>query len=97
MNIIWKIENLIYRQSDGYVTAANVKVYVDDEIGNDFITLSCAWPDGELETPYEQLTENQVMNWVFASCDKEAIEASLISQFTKAPKLNVGLPWTTPQ
>lgn len=95
MNIVWKIEKLNSRESDGYVTAANVKVYVDDEIGNDFITLSCSWPNGQIETPYAQLTENQVMNWVFQSVDKEAVEASLISQLTKAPKLNVGLPWTT--
>jgi hypothetical protein len=93
MNIVWKIEKLNSRKSDGYVISANVKVYIDDEIGNDFITLACSWPNGEIETPYAQLTENQVMNWVFASCDKQAIEASLISQLTKSPTLNVGLPW----
>jgi hypothetical protein len=97
MNIVWKIENLTHRDSDGYVTTANVKVYVDDGIGNDFIILACSWPNGELETPYAQLTENQVMNWVFQTVDKEAVEASLISKLTKAPKLNVGLPWTTSQ
>lgn len=93
MKITWKIENLNYRKSDGYVTTANVKVYVDDEIGNDFITLACSWPNGELQTPYEQLTDSQIMDWVLQSVDKEAVEASLISQLTKVPALNVGLPW----
>lgn len=93
MKIAWKIENLNYRKSDGYVTTANVKVYVDDEIGNDFITLACSWPNGELQTPYEQLTDSQIMDWVLQSVDKEAVEASLISQLTKVPALNVGLPW----
>ena len=93
MKIAWKIENLNYRKSDGYVTTANVKVYVDDEIGNDFITLACSWPNGELQTPYEQLTDSQIMDWVLQSVDKEAVEASLISQLTKVPTLNVGLPW----
>jgi len=97
MDIVWKIEKLNSRESDGYVTSANVKVYVDDSIGNNFITLACSWPHGEMSTPYEQLTETKIMNWVFASCDKEAIESSLVSQLTKAPKLNVGLPWTTLQ
>jgi hypothetical protein len=97
MNIVWKIEKLNSRESDGYVTSANVKVYVDDGIGNNSIELACSWPNGEMSTPYEQLTENQVLSWVFASCDKEAIESSLVSQLTKAPKLNVGLPWTTLQ
>lgn len=93
MNIVWKIENLIHRQSDGYVTSANVKVYVDDEVVINFITLSCSWPNGQIETPYAQLTENQVMDWVFQSVDKETIEASLISQLTKSLTVNVGLPW----
>jgi|APFre7841882654_1041346.scaffolds.fasta_scaffold760462_1 hypothetical protein len=93
MKIAWKIENLNYRKSDGYVTTANVKVYVDDEIGNDFITLACSWPNGELQTPYAQLTDSQIMDWVLQSVDKEAVEASLISQLTKVPTLNVGLPW----
>lgn len=97
MNIVWKIEKLNSRESDGYVTVANVKVYVDDEINNDFITLACSWPDGKIETPYAQLTESQVINWVFQSVDKQATEESLISQLTKAPKLNIGLPWTTLQ
>ena len=93
MKIAWKIENLNYRKSDGYVTTANVKVYVDDEIGNDFITLACSWPNGELQTPYAQLTDSKIMDWVLQSVDKEAVEASMISQLTKVPTLNVGLPW----
>ena len=93
MKIAWKIENLNYRKFDGYVTTANVKVYVDDEIGNDFITLACSWPNGELQTPYEQLTDSQIMDLVLQSVDKEAVEASLISQLAKVPALNVGLPW----
>jgi hypothetical protein len=93
MNIVWKIEKLNSRESDGYVTSANVKVYVDDGIGNNFITLACSWPNGEMSTPYDQLTETQVMNWVFASCDKEAIESSLILQPTKPEKVVSGLPW----
>jgi hypothetical protein len=93
MNIVWKIEKLNSRESDGYVTSANVKVYVDDGIGNNFIELACSWPNGEMSTPYDQLTETQVMNWVFASCDKESVEESFILQPTKPEAVVSGLPW----
>lgn len=93
MNIVWKIEKLNSRESDGYVTSANVKVYVDDEVVNNFITLSCSWPNGEIETPYAQLTENQVLSWVFASCDKETIEDSLTCKIPETTKIVSGFPW----
>jgi hypothetical protein len=93
MNIVWKIEKLNSRESDGYVTAANVKVYVDDEVVNNFITLSCSWPDGEIKIPYEQLTQNEVLLWVYESVNKELIEESLIIQPTKPEKVVSGLPW----
>ena len=93
MNIVWKIEKLNSRESDGYVTFANVKVYVDDGIGNNFIELACSWPNGEMSTPYEQLTENQVLSWVYESVNKASIEESLILQPTKPEAVVSGLPW----
>lgn len=93
MNIVWKIEKLTRRESDGYVTAANVKVYVDDGIGNNFVTLACSWPNGELKMPYEQLTEDEVLSWVYQSVNKESVEESLILQPTKPEIVVSGLPW----
>lgn len=93
MSIVWKIEKLNSRKSDGYVTAANVKVYVDDGIGNNFIELACSWPNGELKMPYEQLTQNEVLSWVYQSVNKALIEESLILQPTKPEAVVSGLPW----
>jgi hypothetical protein len=93
MNIVWKIEKLNSRESDGYVTSANVKVYIDDEIGNDFITLSCSWPNGELKIPYDKLTQKEVLSWVYESVNKELVEESLIMQPRKPEKVVSGLPW----
>ena len=93
MNIVWKIEKLKRRESDGFVTAANVKVYVDDGIGNNFVTLACSWPNGELKMPYEQLTEDEVLSWVYQSVNKESVEESLILQPTKPEIVVSGLPW----
>ena len=47
-------------------------------------------------TPYDQLTKEQVLEWVWASVDKEAAEASLASQIEeqKNPKvISKPLPW----
>jgi hypothetical protein len=93
MDIVWKIEKLNRRESDGYVTAANVKVYADNGIGNNFIELACSWPNGEMLTPYEQLTENQVLSWVFASCNRQSVEDNLTCQISKTTKIVSGLPW----
>jgi hypothetical protein len=93
MNIVWKIEKLKRRESDGYVTSADVKVYVDDGIGNNFITLACSWPNGQLKMPYEQLTQDEVLSWVYQSINKESVEESLILQPTKPEIVVSGLPW----
>jgi hypothetical protein len=93
MNIVWKIEKLNSRESDGYVTSANVKVYVEDGIGNNFIELACSWPCGELKTPYEQLAQDEVLSWVYESVNKKSVEESLILQPTKPEKIVSGLPW----
>jgi hypothetical protein len=93
MSILWKIEKLNRRESDGYVNVANVKIYVDDGIGNNFIELACSWPNGEIKTPYEQLTQNEVLSWVYKSVNKTLIEESLTLQPTKPEKIVSGLPW----
>ena len=93
MDIVWKIEKLNRREFDGYVTVANVKVYANDGIGNNFIELACSWPNGEMLTPYEQLTENQVLSWVFASCNRQSVEDSLTCQILKTTNIVSGLPW----
>lgn len=93
MNIVWTVEKLTRRETDGYVTMASIKVSHDDGIGNDFIALAVSWPDGELKIPYEQLTQNEVMEWVFQSVDKQQIENALINQPKQTGCLISGLPW----
>jgi hypothetical protein len=45
--------------------------------------------------PFESLTEADVLEWVYAAVDKDAVEAGLIANIEdqKAPKTEVGLPW----
>ena len=50
---------------------------------------------GELITPYEDLTQEQVLGWVSKSVDKKATEANVLAQIEaqKNPVTATGLPW----
>ena len=53
-------------------------------------------PDAPGFVPYANVTEAEVLNWVWANgIDKDAAEASLASQIEalKHPKTASGLPW----
>jgi len=53
-------------------------------------------PSSEDYIPYESLTENDVIVWVWGQVDKVQTEAALTSQIEeqKNPTTEVGLPWT---
>jgi hypothetical protein len=55
---------------------------------------TCSW-SGEPTTAYDSLTKDVVLNWVWESVDKNAIELSLAEQIAeqKAPKMARGFPW----
>jgi len=52
-------------------------------------------PDAPGFIPYDQLTEADVLAWVWGSVDKDAVEANLAQQIEdqKAPKTETGVPW----
>jgi hypothetical protein len=56
-------------------------------------------PDAPNFVPFEQLTEADVLAWVWASMDKDAAEASLATQIEaqKNPPVVSGLPWSNNQ
>jgi hypothetical protein len=56
-------------------------------------------PDAPNFVPFEQLTEADVLAWVWASMDKDATEASLATQIEtqKNPPVVSGLPWSNNQ
>lgn len=46
--------------------------------------------------PYEQLTESQVLEWIFNTLDREVIEGSITQQFRQYNSQLIGeasLPW----
>ena len=92
--ITWKINQLDRKTADGFVTTAHwICSGVDGEFSGS-VYASCGF-DGELSIPYEQLTEEVVLSWVWEKVDKEATEAAVLAQIEaqKNPVTASGTPW----
>jgi len=102
----WTILTLESNTADGGVTTAHWRVDAEETVGagEDAVTYTasaygtCGFnPDVSAEgfIAYADLTEANVLNWVWASVDKEATEASLTAKIEadKAPVSTTGVPW----
>lgn len=96
MQITWTITTLDRRLSDGFVTCAHWTCSgVDGEFSGS-VYATTGWSEGQPTVPYDALTEQQVLGWVWASgVDKEATEAAVAAQIQaqKTPTNGSGLPW----
>jgi folylpolyglutamate synthase/dihydropteroate synthase len=95
MNVTWTISNLDRQVSDGLVTTAHWRVDAVDGEHTAGAYGSVGFTRGDDFTPFEQLTEAQVLAWVKSQLDVAEIEASLAGQIAaqKAPKAISGVPW----
>ena len=68
--------------------------------GSVYSTCSLPAPTGSAFTPYDQLTQEQVLGWCWANgVDKFATEASVVNQIDNQinpPVIQPPLPWATP-
>lgn len=95
MSATWTISNLDRRTSDGFVQTAHWQcTAVDGEVSAS-VYATCSWSEGQPTIPYASLTQETVLGWVWASIDKEAIEAAVAAQIEaqKNPPISQGLPW----
>lgn len=102
MTISWPIERLLVKPTEGTLT--DVVINADwrcngtDETysGTCYGSCSFAPPSGSF-TPYEDLTEAQVLSWCYANgVDKNAIEANVTLQIQNQinpPVVTLPLPW----
>jgi hypothetical protein len=71
-----------------------------DYSGSVYSTCSFAVVQGEAFTPYDQLTQDQVLGWVWANgVDKAATEAAVEQQIANQinpPIVSPQLPWVAP-
>jgi hypothetical protein len=96
--ITWKINQLDRNAADGGVTTAHWTVTaVDGEHSASAYSTAGFTPDPEAPgfVPYEELTEDDVLVWVWDSVDKDAAEESLLKQIDaqKNPVVVSGTPW----
>jgi hypothetical protein len=105
MTILWLIERLLVRKVEG--THSDVVITADwrcngsqDQYsGTCYGSASFQPPSGSF-TPYDQLTEQQVLDWCFANgVDQSAIEANVTQQINdqiNPPVIAPPLPWVKP-
>lgn len=94
--ITWTISQLDRRTSDGFVTTAHWQAQAVDGDHSAMIYSTCGWADGQPTVPYADLTEQEVLEWVWASgVDKEATETALNASIDaqKNPTSEAGVPW----
>lgn len=96
MNTQWNVSTLERESATGFVTVAHWQCTATDGEYSASIVNTCSWSDGSPTVPYDSLTQETVLGWIWANgVDKDAVEASLEAQIAeqKAPKIARGLPW----
>lgn len=94
MTIKWTVSQLDRKTVDGFVTTAHWQCTAVDGDYSASVYASCGF-SGELSIPYDSLTEETVLSWVWEQVDKEATEASVLAQIEaqKNPVSATGVPW----
>lgn len=96
MTITWKINQLERQSSDGLVTVVHWGADAVDGEHTASVYSTVTLERGNSFTPFDSLTEAQVIAWVQAKVDKAATEAALNAQIQakKQPQVLTGLPWS---
>ena len=102
MTILWIIERLLVKPTEGSLTDVVITAdwrcngTQDNYSGTCYGSCSFQPPTGEF-TPYEDLTQEQVLNWCYENgVDKTAIEANVTQQIENQidpPVVTLPLPW----
>ena len=106
MTILWLIERLLVKPTEGTNTDVVITAdwrcngSQDNYSGTCYGSCSFAPPSGSGFTPYEDLTQEQVLSWCYANgVDKSAIEANVTLQIENQinpPVVAPPLPWVEP-
>lgn len=90
----WKITRLNRRTSDNFVHEAYWTLTKTE--GDTAKTIyGIASFGGAVETPFEDLTEETVLNWIWQQVSKEETEAAMKTVLVnkQVPTNSAGLPW----
>jgi len=96
MTTTWTISTLERETSNGFVTTAHWQATAVDGEYTASIYSTCSWADGTPVIPYENLTQETVLGWVWESVDKQATEDALAANIAlqKNPVTATGTPWS---
>ena len=102
MTILWIIERLLVKPTEGSLTDVVITAdwrcngTQDQYSGTCYGSCSFQPPTGEF-TPYEDLTQEQVLGWCYSNgVDQAAIEANVTAQIENQidpPVVTLPLPW----
>jgi hypothetical protein len=94
----WAIPQTDYLTADGFITTAHWTCTATDGTYSASAYSTCSFAAATPSIPYASVTEQDVLNWIWANgVDKAATEASLQSQIDlqKNPVQAAGTPWST--
>lgn len=96
MNITWTITQCDRLTSDDFITTAHWTATAVDGDYTASIYSTCSWAPGTPTIPYAEVTQQEVLDWCWASgVDKDATEAALSQniELQKNPVIATGTPW----
>ena len=96
MNVVWTISTLDRETSNNFVITAHWQCTAVDGDYTASIYSTCSWAEGAPTIPYDELTQETVLDWCWASgVDKDATEAALAQniELQKNPVTATGTPW----
>jgi len=95
MTTTWTITQTDYLVSDGFITTAHWTATAVDGDYTASIYSTVSWQAGTPTIPYANVTEAEVLSWVWESVDKDATEAALAQniELQKNPVVATGTPW----
>ena len=97
MTTTWTITTLDREVSNGFVITAHWTATAVDGDYTASIYSTCSWAEGTPTIPYDQLTQETVLGWVWANgVDKQATEDALAANIAlqKNPTQASGTPWS---
>jgi hypothetical protein len=92
----WTISTLDREVSNGFVNCAHWQATAVDGEYSASTYATCSWADGTPVIPYENLTQETVLGWVWETVPKQATEDALSAQIAlqKNPVTSTGVPWS---
>lgn len=92
----WQVTQTDFNTSDKYIFCAHWTATAVDGEYTASIYSTCSFGEGTPTIPYNQVTEQEVLNWCWANgVDKSAVEAALAQNIAlqKNPVTAAGVPW----